>query len=318
MRRLEHLSQHLLPRPVAAPLDLPAEAAGLARRDRTRRDTTPRQKTQFSPVEWEARCKLAVAYRLAAHYGWDQLVFNHITLKVPESDLLSDGPHFLINPFGLRFDEVTASSLLKVDLDGNVVDKGTNQGPLFKQGFVVHSAVHAARPDITCVWHCHHADTVAVVTSTAGFLPLTQEAISQWGLFSYHPFEGSAVDLDERQRMANNLGPKNKVLLLENHGPLTAGGSVEEAFFRMYMVTLSCTWQVKAMAAVGGDLSKLRVPSGEYLASLKQRDERIAAKSATSKDDVDRKNESYNEVEAMWHAARRLMESFHGPASIYC
>ena len=122
-----------------------------------------------------------------------------------------------------------ASSLLKVDLDGNVVDKGTNQGPLFKQGFVVralvlsslfdetfnmccpspdkddlitfqvHSAVHAARPDITCVWHCHHADTVAVVTSTAGFLPLTQEAISQWGLFSYHPFEGSAVDLDERQ-----------------------------------------------------------------------------------------------------------------------
>ncbi|CAE7773236.1 Add1 [Symbiodinium pilosum] len=315
MRRVQHLSRHVFPDPVAAPVDLPSEAVGLARRDRTRRDTISRPKSQFSPAEWEARCKLAVAYRLAAHYGWDELVFNHITLKVPESDRLSDGPHFLINPFGLRFDEVTASSLLKVDLDGNVVDKGTNQGPLFKQGFVVHSAVHAARPDITCVWHCHHADTVAVLTSTVGFLPLTQEALSQWGEFSYHPFEGSAVDLDERQRMAQNLGPKKKVLLLENHGPLTAGGSVEEAFFRMYMITLSCSWQVKAMAAVGGDLSKLRVPSGEYLASLKRREEHIVTK---AKDDVDKKNESYNEVEAMWHAARRLMERHHGASSIYC
>ncbi|OLQ08290.1 Alpha-adducin [Symbiodinium microadriaticum] len=207
MRRIQQLSQHVLPSSAAAP-SAPADL-------------------------WEARCKLAIAYRLSAHYGWDELVFNHITLKVPESDRLPGGPHFLINPFGLRFDEVTASSLLKVDLDGNIVDKGTNQGPLFKQGFVVHSAVHAARPDITCVWHCHHSDTVAVLTTKAGFLPLTQEAISQWGEFSYHPFEGNAVDLDERQRMAQNLGPKNKVLLLENHGPLTAGGSVEEAFFRM-------------------------------------------------------------------------------------
>eukprot|EP00439_Symbiodinium_sp_Y106_P083416 s2264_g23.t1 len=317
MRRIQQLSQHVLPSSAAAPsapADLP-EVKSLARRDRTRRDTTSRQRSQFSPLEWEARCKLAIAYRLSAHYGWDELVFNHITLKVPESDRLPGGPHFLINPFGLRFDEITASSLLKVDLDGNIVDKGTNQGPLFKQGFVVHSAVHAARPDITCVWHCHHSDTVAVLTTKAGFLPLTQEAISQWGEFSYHPFEGNAVDLDERQRMAQNLGPKNKVLLLENHGPLTAGGSVEEAFFRMYNVTLGCTWQMRAMAAVGGDLSKLRVPSGEYLAGLKRRENQTVTK---SNDDVDKKNENYNEVEAMWHAARRLIESLHGAESIYC
>ena len=108
MRRVQQLSRHVFPDPVAAPVDLPSEAVGLARRDRTRRDTISRPKSQFSPAEWEARCKLAVAYRLAAHYGWDELVFNHITLKVPESDRLSDGPHFLINPFGLRFDEVTA------------------------------------------------------------------------------------------------------------------------------------------------------------------------------------------------------------------
>mmetsp|Transcript_24795 Transcript_24795/g.56054 ORF Transcript_24795/g.56054 Transcript_24795/m.56054 type:complete len:317 (+) Transcript_24795:39-989(+) len=316
MHRLRTVSGHLLPQATAAPAHLPdpnETATDFARRDRTSHSIVPRQASEFTALEWEARCKLAIAYRVAAHYGWDQIVFNHITLKVPESDRLPGGPFFLINPFGLRFEEVTASSLLTVDLDGNVVDKGTNQGPLFKQGFVVHSAVHAVRRDVACVWHCHHADTVALLSSKVGLLPLTQEAIAVYGDISYHPFEGSAVDLEERERMAASLGPRKKILLLENHGPLTAGATVEEAFARMYFVTLSCSWQVKAMAAVGGDLSKLRVPSGDYLARLTRRES-----GGQAKDEVDKKNESYNEVEAMWNAARRHMESLHGPDRIYC
>lgn len=260
------------------------------------------------------RCKLAIAYRIAAEYGWDQLVFNHITAKVPGSDAVEGGPHFLINPFGLRFDEVTASSLLKVDLEGSVLDKGSDHGPLFKQGFVVHSAVHAARPDVKCVWHCHHADTVAVLMTKAGLLPLSQEVLPYHGHVSYHPFEGTAVDLDERQRMAQSLGPRNRVMLLENHGPVTCGGSIEEAFLHMYLITLGCTWQQKAMAAVGGDLSKLRIPSGEFLSRLQER-----AKNANNKqrDAVDKKSEGYNEALAMWHAARRKMEDKYGAINIY-
>lgn len=261
---------------------------------------------RFGEVEWELRCKLAVAYRISSLYGWDQLVFNHITVKVPGSDKVPNGPHFLINPFGLRFDEVTASSLLKVDLSGNIVDGGTGKGPLFKQGFVVHSAVHAARHDLACVWHCHHSDTVAVLMTKAGFLPLSQEAIAVWNTISYHPFEGTATNLDERARMAKSLGPKNKILLLENHGPLTAGGSVEEAFLYMYLLTLACSWQVKAMAAVGGALEKLRVPSGDQLKQLIARDRTPEEKA------------EYNEALEMWKAAVRMMEDKYGASNIYC
>lgn len=237
------------------------------------------------------------------------------TVKVPGSEGSANGPHFLINSFGLGFDEVTASSLLKVDLDGNIVDKGMDQGPLFKQGFVVHSAVHAHRPDLKCVWHCHHADTLAVLMTKTELLPLSQEAIPYCKSVSYHPFEGTAVDLDERARMAKSLGPTNKVLLLTNHGPLTSGGSVEEAFVHMYLVTLAFTWQMKAMAAVGGDLSKLNIPSEKFLEELTQRASKAADKES---DHVGQKNEKYNEGLMMWHAARRKMEDKYGPGNIYC
>eukprot|EP00930_Biecheleria_cincta_P078737 TRINITY_DN66317_c0_g1_i1.p1 TRINITY_DN66317_c0_g1~~TRINITY_DN66317_c0_g1_i1.p1 ORF type:complete len:316 (-),score=66.07 TRINITY_DN66317_c0_g1_i1:48-995(-) len=314
MRRASLLAGHLVPSPVqaASPPFLPPPEADLAKSDRTHRCSAPvGERMRTDSKEWEMRCKLALAYRIAAEYGWDQLVFNHITAKVPGSDLVEGGPHFLINPFGLRFDEVTASSLLKVDLEGNVLDKGSDHGPLFKQGFVVHSAVHAARPDVKCVWHCHHADTVAVLMTKAGLLPLSQEVLPYHGYISYHPFEGTAVDLDERQRMAQSLGPLNRVMLLENHGPVTCGGSIEEAFVHMYLITLGCTWQQKAMAAVGGDLSKLRIPSGEFLSRLQER--------ARNKqgDAVDKKNEGYNEGLSMWHAARRKMEDKYGASNIY-
>uniref|UniRef100_A0A6U9EZL6 Class II aldolase/adducin N-terminal domain-containing protein n=1 Tax=Zooxanthella nutricula TaxID=1333877 RepID=A0A6U9EZL6_9DINO len=261
-------------------------------------------------VEWRLRCKLAVAYRISAHYGWDQLVFNHITVKIPDTSKLENGPHFLINPFGLRFDEVTASSLIKVDLAGNVIERGTASGILFKQGFVVHSAVHQARPELQCVWHSHHADTTAVSMTKFGLLPISQEAIAFQGRISYHPFEGTATDLSERERMAASLGPVNRVMLLINHGPLTAGGSIEEAFIYHYLITLACTWQIKALSAAGGDLARMHIPTEEDLQRLYQRARNSADR---NRDEVDQKNESYNDGLAMWLAGVRMMESKHGP-----
>jgi len=148
-----------------------------------------------------------------------------------------------------------------------------------------------------------------------GLLPLSQEAIALTGGITYHPFEGTATDLEERERMAKSLGPKSKVLMLIDHGPITAGGSVVEAFFYMYLLTLACKWQIKAMSAVGGDLSKLHVPSGEHLQQLYQRARDSQDK---KRDHVGAKSEPYNEVLAMWFAAVRVMEDKHGAANIYC
>eukprot|EP00746_Dinoflagellata_sp_MGD_P085130 gnl/MRDRNA2_/MRDRNA2_33722_c0_seq1.p1 gnl/MRDRNA2_/MRDRNA2_33722_c0~~gnl/MRDRNA2_/MRDRNA2_33722_c0_seq1.p1 ORF type:complete len:321 (-),score=53.81 gnl/MRDRNA2_/MRDRNA2_33722_c0_seq1:346-1308(-) len=320
MKRVGVVTKHIVPGTTAASVfpveDTDSSALLMSKSDRTRQSMPMvNGKAGFDAVEWEARCKLAMAYRLADHYGWDQIIYNHITVKVPGSDKAPGGPFFLINPLGLRFDEVTASSLLKVDLEGNIVDKGSDRGPLLKQGFVVHSAIHIARPDLHCVWHCHHKDTVAVLTTKTGLLPLYQESFIHHGHVSYHPFEGTAVDLEERHRMAQNLGPKNRVLLMENHGPLTAGETVEEAFYRMYYITLVMTWQAQAMALVGGDLSKMNIPSGEYLEKLKQRREAGMKKKS---DAVDAKNELIDEVVSMWHAMRRKMEDKHGAENIYC
>mmetsp|Transcript_15177 Transcript_15177/g.23194 ORF Transcript_15177/g.23194 Transcript_15177/m.23194 type:complete len:298 (-) Transcript_15177:561-1454(-) len=266
---------------------------------------------RYGDAEWELRCKLAMAYRVSNHYGWDQLVFNHITAKVPGSEKLKGGPHFLINPFGLRFDEVTASSLLKVDIDANIVDSGTNTGPLFKQGFVVHSSVHAVRKDCHIVWHNHHFDTTACSITKFGLLPLSQEAIVLLRQdVKYHPFEGSATDLNERERIAKSLGPTSKVLILLNHGPVTAGETVEEAFFYMYLVTLASTWQARALAAVGGDLSKMNIPDDEL---LKAASERLKFEDL-GKDS----SATYNEAEAAWNGIARLMESKFGAENIYC
>lgn len=319
MKRAGVVAKHIVPGTTAASV-FPAEdtnsSAFMFKSDRTKQALPlVHGKEGFDAIEWEARCKLAMAYRLAAHYGWDQIVYNHITVKVPGSENAPGGPFFLINAFGLRFDEVTASSLLKVDLEGNIVDKGSDHGPLLKQGFVVHSAIHIGRPELKCVWHCHHKDTVAVLTTKAGLLPLYQESLIHHGYVSYHPFEGTAVDLDERQRMAESLGPKNRVLLMENHGPLCCGETVEEAFYRMYYITLVMTWQAEAMAIVGGDLSKMNIPTGEHLAALKQRREAGMKKQS---DSVDAKSERIDEVVAMWHAMRRFIEDKHGAANIYC
>ena len=190
-----------------------------------------------SESEWKVRVDLAAAYRLVALYGWDDLIFTHISARVP-------GPehHFLINPYGLMFEEITASSLVKVGMDGNPV--GESPYPVNPAGFTIHSAVHEVREDAGCVIHLHTPDGTAVATSSERLLPLNQTAQLVIGDLAYHDYEGVALDHDERPRLQRDLGPHN-IMLLHNHGTLTVGRTCAQAFFRMYMLERACTMQVR-------------------------------------------------------------------------
>ncbi|EFX68189.1 hu li tai shao-like protein [Daphnia pulex] len=196
----------------------------------------------YAPGEKELRCKLASLYRLVDHLGWSQSVFNHITVKVSEDD-----HHFLLNPFGLLYHEITASSLIKVDVQGNMIDKGSTYFGVNIPGFVLHSAVHSARPDAKCVIHIHHASCIAVASMKCGFLPVSQEAVLV-GNVSYHDFYGVLVDRAERETIIKNLG-NNHIMFLRNHGLVVAGRTVEEAFTRAYHTVLACEAQVTMMSA---------------------------------------------------------------------
>src|SRR5215216_1941176 len=190
-----------------------------------------------SAEEWQARVDLAAAYRLVAHFGWDDLVFTHISARVP-------GPehHFLINPYGLMFDEITASSLVKVDLDGNQLTK--SEYSINPAGFTIHSAIHEAREEVGCVLHLHTPDGTAVASCLDGLLPLNQTAQLVTFDLAYHDYEGIALDHDERPRLQKDLGNKNH-MLLRNHGTLTVGRSVASAFERMFHLERACTMQVR-------------------------------------------------------------------------
>jgi ribulose-5-phosphate 4-epimerase/fuculose-1-phosphate aldolase len=211
-----------------------------------------------STDERQARIDLAAAYRLVAHYGWDDLIFTHISARVP-------GPehHFLINPYGMLFDEITASCLIKVDLDGNIVEPT----PHFfnPAGFTIHSAVHAAREDAKCVLHLHTVAGVAVSCQEGGLLPLNQTAMLLNEQIAYHEYEGVALLLDERPRLVADLGEKN-AMLLRNHGTLTVGATVGEAFLAMYFLERACATQVALLA--GG--VPLHYPAAEVQEVVKQ------------------------------------------------
>lgn len=198
-------------------------------------------------AEHALRVDLAAAYRLTALFGWDDLVFTHISARVP-------GPehHFLINPYGLMFDEITASSLVKVDLDGAKVEP--SDFTVNPAGFTIHSAVHAAREDAQCVMHLHTIAGTGVSCQEEGLLPLNQTAMLLNGQVAYHDFEGVALNHDERPRLVADLGAKN-ALILRNHGTLTAGRSVAEAFTFMYFLERACAMQIAAQAG-----AKLRIP----------------------------------------------------------
>ena len=197
------------------------------------------------PAEWRTRVDLAAAYRLVALFGGDDLVFTHISARVPGHD-----DQFLINPYGLMFDEITASSLVKVDAGGNKLDATPHD--VNPAGFVIHSAVHAARHDAGCVLHTHTLNGIAVSAQRHGVLPLSQQSIFVLADLGYHGYEGVALRDDEKPRLVADLG-QHHYLMLRNHGLLTVGASVADAFLAMYLFETVCTIQVRALAG-GGEL----------------------------------------------------------------
>jgi len=242
------------------------------------------------PREWELRVQLAGAYRIIDFLGWSELIWTHTTVRVP-------GPehHFLINPYGLRFDEVRASNLVKVDMHGNLI--GDQAQEINPAGFVIHSAVHMVRPDIGCVMHTHTVAGMAIAALETGLLPISMYALGYHEHVAYHDFEGPSLDLDERERLAADLGDKD-VMILRTHGLLTCGETVAQAFVRMYRLERACQVQLAAQStgaplaipppdicrksaersddflATAGGKGYSRVPNPEFDALLRLMDQR--------------------------------------------
>jgi ribulose-5-phosphate 4-epimerase/fuculose-1-phosphate aldolase len=203
----------------------------------------PNRRDQVSPEEWRQRVDLAAAYRLVALFGWDDLVFTHISARVPGTD--DADAQFLINPYGFTFEEITASSLVKVDARG--VKQDDSPFDVNPAGFTIHSAVHAARHDASCVLHVHSLNGIAVSAQAGGVLPLSQQSIFVLSSLGYHDYEGVALRDDEKPRLVADLGDKS-FLMLRNHGLLTVGASVADAFLAMYIFETVCTIQIRAMS----------------------------------------------------------------------
>jgi ribulose-5-phosphate 4-epimerase/fuculose-1-phosphate aldolase len=215
-------------------------------------------RSRVSREEWDTRVNLAACYRLVHHYGMDDLVYNHISARVPGEE-----GHFLINAYGMTYDEITASSLVKIDFDGKIVqDSGTGYG-INLAGFVIHSAVHRARTDVACVIHTHTPAGMAVSAMDCGLLPLTQNAMFFSSVGS-HAYEGPAVDLDEQKRLVTDLGER-VAMLLRNHGLLAVGATIPEAFITMYWLERACQAQVFALA------TKTSLPAPETIRTTNER-----------------------------------------------
>jgi ribulose-5-phosphate 4-epimerase/fuculose-1-phosphate aldolase len=206
---------------------------------------------QVSAEEWKARVDLAAAYRLVAYYGWDDLIFTHISARVPGAD-----HHFLLNPYGMMFDEVTASSLVKVDLQGNIVMPSPYA--INPAGFTIHSAVHAAREDALCVMHLHTEHGIAVSAQKDGLLPISQQSLFVLASLGYHDYEGLALDENEKPRLVSDLGNKT-YMILKNHGLLTVGPSASEAFLAMFILERACRIQILAQSG-GSVLTNIADP----------------------------------------------------------
>ena len=205
----------------------------------------PSLEGSVSTGEWQLRCDLAACYRLVANHGWSDLVFTHISARIP-----GPGHHFLINPYGMLFDEVTASSLIAIDQEGNKLHD--TPFDVNRAGFVIHSAIHAGREDAQCVLHTHTRAGVAVSAQRAGLLPISQQSTFVLASLGYHDYEGVAVRDDEKPRLQTDLGASN-FLMLRNHGLLTVGPSIPDAFLAMYVFESACQIQIAAQA--GGELT---------------------------------------------------------------
>jgi len=196
---------------------------------------------RVSKEEWQLRVDLAAAYQLAAQFKWTDLIYTHFSARLPGSH------EFLINPYGLMFDEITASNLIRIDRDGKVLDDPLDYG-YNEAGFIIHGCIHEARPEAVCVIHTHTRVGVAVSAMKCGLLPISQHAMRIQREVTYHAYEGIALDMGERESLAKDLGPKSRAMILRNHGLLTLGESVREAFEMMYYLDCACQIQVDAMA----------------------------------------------------------------------
>lgn len=196
----------------------------------------------MSPQERDTRIQLAACYRLVSHFGMSDLIYNHITARIPGTD-----DHLLINPYGMMYDEITASSLVKIDLAGNILGQSATGYGINAAGYVIHSAVHGARPDVACVIHTHTRAGMAVSALKCGLLPLTQTAM-RFAKIPYHDYESVAIDLDERERLVADLGA-SEAMILRNHGLLAAGPTIAQAFNTLYWLEMACKAQVDALSA---------------------------------------------------------------------
>lgn len=238
----------------------------------------------YSEQEWQIRCDLAALYRLVAHHRWTDFVYTHISARLP-------GPEdqFLINRYGVLFHEMRASDLVKVDLHGNVIEDGDPASRRVNAaGFTIHSAIHMARPDLTCVVHTHTQAGIAVSAMKEGLLPLSQHALKFYGRLAYHGYEGIALDLDERERLVRDLG-QHKAMILRNHGLLVGGTSIPEAFHMIYMLERACAAQVAALSC-GREVT---LPPREVCEHTAEQF---------------RKQENDDHYGFMWEAALRLIE----------
>lgn len=220
------------------------KTTGARARQAGKKGTRParRRRDSISREEWQLRCELAACFRLTDMLDMSDLASTHISVRVP-------GPehHFLLNPLGVLFDEMKASDLIKVDLEGKLVGKG-DESLLNPAGFVIHSSIHMSQPGLLCVMHTHARCLTAVSMQEEGLLPISQKALLMWDFVRYHDFEGAALDMDERERIVRDLGDEGRVVVLRNHGAMTVGRTVAEAFCWMYRMEQSCRYQVDALS----------------------------------------------------------------------
>ncbi len=253
--------------------------------------SAPDKATRWSAEEWQTRLDLAACYRLIAHFGMDDSIYTHISARVPGRH-----DHFLLNPMGLRFEEVRAGALVKIDLEGAIVEEseyGVNAA-----GFTIHSAVHAARQDVACVLHTHTEPGIAVSCQKDGLLPLNQWALQFYKRIAYHDYEGIALDLDERERLVASLG-SHRAMILRNHGLLTVGGTIAEAFLLMFNLNRSCATQLAAQASG----AELVIPSEEVCDKVLQQYEGRHESNARNRSDEEREGERRE-----WAAYLRLLD----------
>lgn len=246
--------------------------------------TSPAALAGVSEAEWQIRCDLAALYRLVAHHRWTDFIYTHLSARIP-------GPehHFLINKYGVNFHEMRASDLVKIDVNGAIVDeRPLSSRDVNAAGFTIHSAVHMAREDLMCVIHTHTAAGIAVSAQKDGLLPLSQHACKFYNRLAYHGYEGIALDIDERERLVADLG-EHKAMILRNHGLLVGGASIPEAFLNIYMLERACAAQVDALS--GG--REIILPPPEVCAHASEQF---------------RKSENDDHYSMVWQAALRLIE----------